>query len=154
MGTLHVLLQPPLLQRSCRAPRFCGATWGGSFYKHQQCGTPAVIHCPTEKENPQMSLGFAAPLGTSPGQLLLGECDIPLPTACPSLVLCCLVVVFPFQAKGRSSPSIAWCPRNTPSFPDLPLVLVPDFHLLSPALSLSRPTAFTQWHTCKCCFDG
>lgn len=106
-----------------------------------------MIHCPAEEENLQVSLGFAAPLGTSPGQLLLRECDSPLPTACPSLVLFCLVVVFSFQAKGRSSPSIAWCPRNTPSFPDLPLVLVPDFHLLSPALSISRPTAFTQWHT-------
>lgn len=58
--------------------------------------------------------GAAAPQATAPRQLPA------LPLGNPNLVLFSLS--FSFRAKGGSSPDLAQCPRNTPSFPELALI--------------------------------
>lgn len=102
--------------------------------------------CLAEEESSQ-DLPFAAHTGGSLGELLLHQ-HISLCQLYPSIGkqdVCWLVLVL---FKRQLLPSNAWCPRNTPSFPDPSLV--PHSYLSSPAPSpsLSSPTAFTQQHTC------
>lgn len=64
---------------------------------------------------------------------------------------------FLLSGKGQLLPSITWCPRNTPSFPDPSLVACSRLLPFLPGATRVplQPHGFcSAAHMCRCCFDG
>ena len=154
-------LPPLLLQRSCRAPGFkCSGMGSRPANVSSEVPRPRSAAWQRRK-TPEISLGFAAHAGGSLrggrcSASVTAPCQVPaLPVGNSSLVLFSLS--FLLWGKGQILPSIAWCPRNTPSFPDPSLVacsrLLP---FLPGAIRVSlQPHSFrAAAHMCRCCFDG